>query len=163
MSDLPEPTSGNIMDAYLTGEVLLVCGPKHRLMCVPVASIASLRNQPVTVLQNFQIDPDGSFIHWPDIDVHLGWDQLLQAVDPAEVRNAKRRSTEFNRRYGAAIRALRVANGLTQSQIPGLTEHQLHRIEHGECRATTSALRSLATAHGLDVNAYMERVARMMP
>jgi hypothetical protein len=33
------------------------------------------------------------------------------------------------------------------------------RIEHGACRATAGALRDLAKAHGLDVNAYMQKLA----
>lgn len=159
MTDQPEPNYSSIFDAFPAGQTLLVCGPKHRLLRVPIASIASLRNQPDSVIHNFRIDPDGSFIYWPDLNVHLGWDQILQAVEPAEVRKARRRSTEFNRRYGAAIRDLRIAAGLTQSQIPGLTKSQLRRIENGEYRSTTSALASLAEAHGLNVNAYMERVA----
>ena len=55
-------------------------------------------------VRNFEIDPDGSFVHWPDIDVHLGWNQLLQAVDPGELRKALQRTEGFNERYGAAIR-----------------------------------------------------------
>lgn len=158
----PDNAGGGIIDGYLVGQTLLVRGPKHRMLHVPVSSIASLRNQPSAVLHNFRIDPDGSFIHWPDLDVHLGWNQFLQAVDPAEVRKAQQRSADFNRRYGAAIRSLREKADLTQSQIPGLTARQLRRIENGTCRATASALDSLAKAHGLEINAYMERVAEMM-
>jgi hypothetical protein len=108
------------------------------------------------------MDPDGSFIHWPDIDVHLGWNQFLQAVAPAELHRAQQRSAEFNRRYGAAIRELREKAGIPQARVEGITERQLRRIEQGECRATVNALRDLAKAHGLDVNAYMDRVANAM-
>jgi hypothetical protein len=114
------------------------------------------------VLRNFEIDPDGSFIYWPDLDVHLGWDQFLQAVDPEELRKAQQRSEGFNKRYGAAIRKLRAEAGLAQSKVEGLTERQLRRIEQGECRATKGALTALAGAHGLEVNAYMERLAKAM-
>lgn len=62
----------NIIDAYLAGNTLLVRGPKHRMPHVPVNSIPLLREQPLDVLRNFEIDPDGSFIVWPDVDVHLG-------------------------------------------------------------------------------------------
>jgi G3E family GTPase len=132
------------------------------MLHVPVSSLAALRGQPRAVLQNFQIDPDGSFIHWPDLDAHLGWNQFLQAVDPAEVRKALQRSAGFNERYGAAIRKVRVAENILQSKVDGLTERQVRRIEQGECRATTTALTALAKAHGLDVNAYMDRLAKVM-
>ena len=114
------------------------------------------------MLRNFEIDPDGSFIHWPDLDVHLGWNQFLQAVDPAELLKAQQRSAGFNERYGAAIRKVREAAGILQSKVEGLTERQLRRIEQGECRATTAALTALAKAHGLDVNAYMDGLAKAM-
>ena len=155
-------TESAVIDAYLVGDTLLVRGPKQRMLHVPVDSIPALRDQPPVVLHNFRIDPDGSFIHWPDLDVHLGWSQFLEAVDPAELRKAQQRSAAFNRRYGAAIRKVREAAGIHQTQIAGLTSRQLRRIEHGICRATVSALNALAKAHGLDVNVYMDKVAAAM-
>ena len=132
------------------------------MLHVPVSSIPALSGQPRAVLRNFEIDPDGSFIHWPDLDVHLGWNQFLQAVDPEELRKAQQRTAGFNERYGAAIRKVREEAGISQSKIEGLTERQLRRIEQGECRATTAALAALAKAHGLDVNDYMERLSKAM-
>lgn len=153
---------GSIIDAYLAGDTLLVRGPRHRMLHVPVSSVPVLRNQPRAVLRNFEIDPDGSFIHWPELHVHLGWDQFLQAVDPAEFRKAQQRSTGFNERYGAAIRRVREGASILQSKVEGLTERQLRRIEQGECRATTAAIIALAKAHGLDADAYMERLTKAM-
>jgi hypothetical protein len=158
----PEGARGSIIDAYPAGDALLVRGPKHRMLHVPTDKLASLRGQPGHVLRNFRIDPDGSFVHWPDIDVHLGWNQFLQAVEPAELHKAQQRSADFNRRYGAAIRKLREAASIPQAKVAGITERQLRRIEQGECRATANALRDLAKAHGLEVNAYMERVAKAL-
>jgi hypothetical protein len=43
--------------------------------------------------------------------------------------------------------------------VEGLTERQLRRIEQGESGATTAALNALAKAHGMDANAYMEKLA----
>jgi len=43
--------------------------------------------------------------------------------------------------------------------VEGISDRQLRRIEQGECRATAGALRDLAKAHGLDVNAYMQKLA----
>ena len=45
--------------------------------------------------------------------------------------------------------------------MDGLTDRQLRRIEHGECRTTVAAIKALAQAHGLDVN-YMEKLTRAM-
>ncbi len=153
---------GSIIDAYLAGDSLFVRGPKHRMLHVPVSSIRALSGQARAVLRNFVIDPDGSFVHWPDLDVHLGWNQFLQAIDPEELRKAQQRTEGYNKRYGAAIRKVREEAGLSQSKIEGLTERQLRRIEQGECRATRTALATLAKAHRLDTNSYMERLAKVM-
>lgn len=153
---------GGIIDAYLVGELLLVRGLKHRMLHVPVKSIQSLSGQPRQVVQNFRVDPDGSFLHWPDLDVHLGWNQFLQVVDPNELWKAKQRTAGFNVRYGAAIRAVREAAGIPQSKIPGFTDRQIRRIEQGLSRATPGAISALAQANGLVPNDYMEKVAKAM-
>ncbi|MCE9534081.1 MAG: hypothetical protein K8T89_23630 [Planctomycetes bacterium] len=153
---------GGIIDAYLAGDRLLVRGPQHRMLHVPIDTLPALKGLPHDALRNFAIDPDGSFIVWPDLNVHLGWKQFLQATDPAEFRKAQQRSAGFNERYGQAIRKVREAAGISQSKVPGITDRQLRRIESGVSRATSSALAALAVAHGLNVNDYMETLAREM-
>ena len=159
---LGQDTRGNIIDAYFAEGSLFVRGPKHQMLHVPVRSVPTLQGQPSNVLQNFEIDPDGSFIYWPDLNVHLGWAQFLQAVDPAESLKARQRSSGFNQLYGAAIRRVREGAGILQSQVEGLTERQLRRIERGECCETSAALVALAKAHRLEVNAYMDKLAKAM-
>jgi hypothetical protein len=153
---------GGIIDAYLVGELLLVRGLKHRMLHVPVRAIPSLSGQSRQVIHNFRVDPDGSFLHWPDLDVHLGWNQFLQIVDPNELMKAKQRTAGFNVRYGAAIRAVREAAGIPQSKIPRFTDRQIRRIEQGLQRATPGAISALAQAHGLAANEYMEKLAKTM-
>jgi hypothetical protein len=155
-------TRGSIIDAYLVGDRLFVRGPKQRMLHVPLESILALRGEPEAAVRNLSIDPDGSFIYWPDLDVHLGWNQFLQAIDPAELRKAQQRNAGFNERYGASIRRVREAGGVLQSNVEGLTERQLRRVEQGKSRATTAAITALAKAHGLDANAYMERLTRAL-
>ena len=132
------------------------------MLHVPIDHLSSLRGQPPRVLRNFQIDPDGSFVYWPDIDVHLGWNQFLQAVDPDELRRAQQRGAGFNQRYGAAIRTVREGLKISQSKVEGITESQLRRIEQGECRATAGALAALAEAHGLPVHNYLDLLSKSM-
>jgi hypothetical protein len=151
-----------IIDAYLVGDRLLVRGPEHRMLHIPLDALHALRGQPPSAVRNFLIDPDGSFLYWPDLDVHLGWSQLLQAVDAGALLKAQQKSAGFNERYGAAIRGVREAAGIRQSKVEGLTERQLRRIEQGESRATSAAIAALANAHELDPNAYMETLAKAM-
>jgi hypothetical protein len=153
---------GSIIDAYAVGDSLLVRGPRHRILHVPMEALSSLRDKPRAAQRKFEIDSDGSFLYWPDLDVHLGWNQFLQAVEPDEFRKAQQGTTGFNQRYGAAIRKLRESAGIPQSRIQGLTERQVRRIEQGESRATSGALAALAKAHGLDTNAYLDKLAKAM-
>jgi hypothetical protein len=155
-------TRGSIIDAYAVGDSLRVRGPRQRMLHVPMEALPSLRDRPRAAQRKFEIDPDGSFLYWPDLDVHLGWNQFLQVVDPVELRKAQQRSAGFNQRYGAAIRRLREHAGIPQSKIPGLTERQVRRIEQGESRATSRALAAFAKAHGLDTNAYLDTLAKAM-
>jgi transcriptional regulator with XRE-family HTH domain len=78
------------------------------------------------------------------------------------LHKAQQRSADYNLRYGAAIRKLREDAGISQSQVSGITQRQLRRIEKGQCRATANALHDLANAHGLEVNVYMEKLAKTM-
>ncbi len=153
---------GSIIDAYLTGDVFHVLGPKHRILHVPVDKLPPLNGLSHEVLRTFDVDQDGSFIHWPGPDIHLGWTQFLQAACPEELQKARQQTEGFNSRYGEAIRKLRLAAGIPQSRVEGLTERQVRRIEQGECRATAAALKSLAAAHGLDSNHYMDQIAKAM-
>jgi hypothetical protein len=155
----PDGDRASIIDAYLSGDTLVVLGPAGRILRVPVSQVPALVDQPPEVLRNFEIDPDGSFVYWPGLDVHLGWEQFRQAAEPDELLKARQRSDAFNERYGAAIRRVRKAAGVSQSRVEGLTDRQLRRIEQGVCRATIAAIRALARAHGLDANTYMEKVA----
>src|SRR5436309_3393890 len=47
----PDGSRGSIIDAYLAGSALLVRGPKHRMLHVPLSSIPALKGQPCAVLR----------------------------------------------------------------------------------------------------------------
>jgi ribosome-binding protein aMBF1 (putative translation factor) len=93
------------------------------------------------------------------LDLHLGWEQLQQIVDPTAAQKAKHKSREFNVRYGAAIRKIREEKGLDITAIPDLSDKQLRRIERGECRLTSNSAKKLARAHGMTPNKYLQTVA----
>jgi transcriptional regulator with XRE-family HTH domain len=151
-----------ILDVRIEGDELrVVSAPSLKRLRIPSCDLPSLRGRSDEDLRRFEIDDDGSFIYWPRLDVHLGWEQLLQASNPAEALKAKQQSKDFNRGFGHAIRKLRNELNISQEQIGGLTARQVSRIEKGECRATSSALAKLAAAHKLSTNEYMDRLARL--
>jgi hypothetical protein len=152
----------SILDAWWENDVFVALSPSFKRLHVPIAKLPALREKPQQALQDFQINNDGSFVFWPQLDVHLGWEQLTQAVDNDAYMKARQKSDEFNRKYGLAIKTIREEAGLHQTQIEGLTDRQIRRIELGECRATHAALAKLAQAHGITTSQYMSKIASAM-
>lgn len=160
-----EGNDNYLLDAWWEEDVFVVLSPTLEgfvRLRVPVEKINVLKNKSESILKNFKIDDDGLFIYWPDIDVHLGWEQFEQAINPAVSLKAKQKSTEFNRKYGGGIRTLRKETGLRQSDIAGLTTRQLSRIERGLCRATHAALSKLAKAHKRSLSDYLEQISKRL-
>ncbi len=154
-----DPPFQQANEKNLEDSVLHVISADFQRLEVPVSKIAPLSKADKETAEHFEIDEDGSYIYWPDLDLHLGWQQLQQIVDPVAVQKAKQKSREFNVRYGAAIRKIREEKGLDITAIPGLSAKQLRRIERGECRVTSNAARKLAQAHGMSPNEYLQTVA----
>jgi len=145
-----------ILDARLEDETLRVVSTNFVRLDVPIFSIAPMARAEAG---NFEIDEEGAYLYWPDLDLHIGWEQLQQIVDPLAVQKAKQKSHEFNVRYGAAIRKVREQKGLAVSGIAGFSQKQVGRIERGESRLTSNAAGKLARAHGLTPNEYLRLLA----
>lgn len=152
-------SDGRIFDARLEDDILHVVSADFRRLEVPIAKIESLARANEQSVKNFEVDEDGSYIYWPDLDVHLGWNQFQQVVDPIAFQKAKQKSREFNERYGAAIRKVREQKGIALSEISEISEKQLRRIERGECRLTLNAAKKLAEAHAVNPNEYLRVIA----
>ena len=148
-----------IAEAWWDGDLLVVISPHFERLRMPMSSITSFRGRTRDELSHFEVDDDGSFIEWPLLDIHLGWDQLARAINPEMALKARQREAEFNLRYGMAIRAVRESRGFRQADVPGLSSKQVGRIEKGECRATHRALSRLAVAHGMTTHDYLELLA----
>lgn len=152
----------SIIGALWDGDNLVVISPSFQRLRVPMIRIPKIRNASKTDREKFEIDSQGEFIFWPSHDVHMGWSQFLQAVDQQAQLRAQQKSDEFNKIYGEAIRQLREKTGLRQSDISGLEERTVRRIENGETRATVKAIEALAATHKMSVNEYMSRLAAML-
>jgi hypothetical protein len=60
------------------------------------------------------------------------------------------------------VRKVREEAGLKLSDISGISEKQLRRIESGECRLTSNAIGALSQAHKLAANEYMKKLAEKL-
>lgn len=152
----------SIVDAWVENERLVLLSPGFDRLAVPLKLLAPMIGTDTTRIEAFEIDEDGRFLFWPHADVHLGWEQLLQLVDPAAAVSARQKTEGFNKRYGMAIRTFREEAGLTQSDIAGVTERHLRRVEHGDQAATTGILEALSVAHGMSLDDYLERLAKAL-
>ena len=148
-----------IADAKVVAGRLFVVGCDLRKYDLPLARVAALKGVPPAELNDFQVDEDGSYLHWPGPDLHLDLDAIRVALDPSLGGRARRARAIHDARYGKAIAQVRQEAGLTQTDIPGLSARQVRRIEKG-ANVTARALSDLAHAHGLSLGDYLDRLAR---
>ncbi len=153
-----------ILSAKIENGVLCVISSNFDRLNVPVVEIPAFRKSrsESSNIHDFEIDEDGAFLYWPKLDVHLGWRQLQQLVNPEAALKASQKRGDFNKRYGKAVQVLRQQAGLARHDIAGISEKQLGRIENGECRLTSNAIETLARAHKLAPNDYMKQLARAL-
>lgn len=151
--------SEGIFHAWWAGDALEILTTEFRRITVPHSSIAPLACASAERCQDLEVGYDGSYIAWPSVDVHLGFEQIDALISPEKALRRRQESDDFNKRYGAALRSVRQSHELTQASILGLSPRHVGRIERGEARATSKALRSLARAHGLSETEYLEEVA----
>ena len=150
-----------ITDAWIEGDELVLLSASFQRLKIPRSKLDRFLGTNSDKWLQFEMDEDGSFLYWPHADAHFGWKQLEQLVDPTKSVQDQKKTDQFKRLYGHAIRAVRESAGLKQIEIDGLTDRQLRRIENGEQMASPKALESLAKAHKLDISDYMNRLAAM--
>lgn len=149
-----------IADATVVGDRLELRSCAMNRLNIPFDAIPVLSRIARESRPDFEIDHDGVRITWPGYDVDLGLDALAAAVDPQADARMKEQALLRDRRLGAAIAEVRDRRGLTQSQIPGVTERQIRRIEKGESRPRIATLELLAEAHRLSLSEYLDEIAR---
>ena len=148
-----------ILDAYVLGDRLVVVLGDFRIAEFPRERISGLSDQPGEGLSEFVIDSSGSFIHWPSLDLHLGASQLLQAVDPMHLAEIEIRRYATSK-ISTALAMIREAAGLRQSDIDGLSERHVRRLEKEESRLTTEAAERYASTLGCPLDEFLAHLSR---
>lgn len=154
-----DATPPSIVDAWLEDGQLVLLSPSFERLAIPLKKITRAIGQRFRKAREFEIDEDGRFIYWPHADVHLGWQQLEQIVDPPGAVVHKRASSDFARRYGNAIRRLRQRSGLRQKDVVGISPRHLRRVESGKQPISRAVLEALARAHRLEIDEYLAKIA----
>jgi hypothetical protein len=78
--------------------------------------------------------------------------------DPIWRRKSERLRRAHGREYGAAITAVRKERKLKQTEVPGISERQLRRIEQSGA-VSVRTLKQLAEAYGMALEDYLNAVA----
>lgn len=152
-----------IFDAWWDEETFVVISPEFERLRIPLKCLPKkIRASSKAARSMFEVDGFGDFVYWPRLDIHMGWAQFEQAVDPQARLRAEQKSAKFNERYGRAIRQLREEHELRQSDFQGLDARTISRIERGGTRATANAIAKLAKAHSLGANEYMSKLAEAL-
>lgn len=148
-----------IADAIVIGEHLLVFSCSMEKFEVPFLSLPALNRIPADERSSFTIADDGSYLYWEGADIHLDLDAFRCATDPEWKQKFESLKSEHNQVFGKAIATLRKKHKLRQSDIIGLSERQVRRIEQGEGSTKIDTLRLFAKAHGIDLDDYLDAVA----
>lgn len=121
---------------------------------LPVSKFAVLKDLDPETLNDFKIDLHGSYIYWKEPDIHLDLESFKIVANPKLLLKA----IKFNKKFGEAIRALRLKKGLKQSEL-GLSDKQIRRFETGEHRPTLRAFETMAQAHEMDLKSYLDKLS----
>jgi hypothetical protein len=155
------PDSTPIIDAAWVGDDFLVVSHTLEPLRIKRDKLTRWLGSDKKKHAKFQIDSDGSYVLWPHADAHFGWKQLQYLVDPTARMAAEQRSAKYRVRYGNAIRQVREAHGLRQSDL-GLNDRHVRRIEQGTQFPTAKALRTIAASHEMPIEDYLEEVAKAL-
>lgn len=150
-----------VANATAMGDYLVVRNCALKSFEIPFAAYPALSRIRPEERKDFEIDPDGMFLHWPGADVHLTMDDVFEFADPRLKAAAMVRKTMEGEAFGAAVRAFRTERGLLQRDISGISARHLRRIEHGLVPGE-DALRELAKAHQMNPDAYLEAITERM-
>lgn len=148
-----------IADATVIGDRLLVLSCAMEKLEVPFDSLPALKSISINDRSNFTIDDDGSCLYWEDADIHLDLEAFRYATDPEWKQKFEALKSEHNQVFGKAIATLRKQHKLRQSDIIGLSDRQVRRIEQGEGSTKVDTLKLFAKAHGMDLDDYLDAVA----
>ena len=149
-----------IATAKASENILIVMGCDLNFWQVPFEAIPCLNKLPSSERSNFEIDPDGSYLHWQWNDVHVDLEDIKAAVDPEFKNQLYLEKLKCNKSLGKAISQVRKAHNLNQNEIEGLSDRHLRRIENEGYQVTIDVLKKLAVAHNMNLEDYLVEVTR---
>lgn len=153
----PAPWEG-ILDAYVLEDSLVVVLGDISVREFPIGRLPRVGRLEPTAVSRFEIDSAGSYLHWPHLDVYLGPSQMLQAVDPSYLSDVEIRRYEVEN-VSQALLDMRHGRRLKQTEIPGLSERHVRRLEKENVRLTVDAATRFASAFGLTLSGFLDELS----
>ncbi len=150
-----------IATAQVIVDELFVVACDHTLFRVGFEEMSALKRIPEEQRSSFTISSEGSYIHWPEADVHIDLDAVRYLKDDEWREKKDRERLMSDIRFGEAVAAFRKQCGLKQADIQSLSERQVRRIEKGE-RTKVDTLGILARSHGLSLKEYLDKIAEIL-
>ena len=148
-----------ILDAYVLGNTLIVVLGDMTVREFPKDRLPKIHGLAMEAFEDFELDTAGSFLYWRDRDIHLGVSQLLQAVDPVYLTEIEIQRYALEK-VSLAVFDMRTERGFRQTEIPGLSDRHVRRLENEEVRLTVDASEKLAAAFGLDLAAFLSELSQ---
>lgn len=150
-----------IAEATVAGDRLIVVSCEPKTYEIGFDQVPALKRIARQRRNTFKLAEDGSFIHWPSADIHLDLAAIRTVTDPKWRKKSERFRQSHGLEYGAAIAALRREHRLRQTDIAGISERQLRRIEESGA-VSVRTMELLARAHRTTLSHYMDAVARKL-
>ena len=151
-----------IADARILDDDLVVIGCAGESFVLPFERVPHLRGKRRDEVRGFEVEGDGNYITWNELDVHVDLQSVRGWTDPDAFERARQDRLQADRRFARAVADLRMRHGLRQADFPGLSARQIRRIEKGS-RPRSSTLGLMAKAQGFgSVGDYLNAVAEAM-
>lgn len=154
----PAPWEG-ILDAYVLEDSLVAVLGDMSVREFPIRRLPRVRRFEPKMVSRFEIDSAGSYLYWPDRDVHMGPSQMLQAVDPMFLSDVEIRRYEMEN-VSQALQDMRSDRQLKQTEIPGLSERHVRRLEKETVRLTVEAATKFASAFAMTLSEFLDELSR---
>ncbi len=153
----PAPWEG-ILDAYVLEDALVVVLGDLSAREFPINRLPQVRRFASRLVGRFVIDSSGSYLYWPDHDVHMGPSQMVQAVDPMYLSEVEIRRYDMAN-VSHALLEMRTDRQLKQTEIRGLSERHVRRLEKEETRLTVDAASKFAAAFGQTLSGFLDELS----
>ncbi|MGL6343595.1 MAG: helix-turn-helix domain-containing protein [Waterburya sp.] len=144
--------------ASTSEDALFVMGCDLKTWEIPFKSFPCFNQVSQSERGNFELDEDGSYLYWKNVDLHLDLEAFKAAVDSEFKAELLAEKQEYGKSFGRAIAIVRKAHKLNQDGIDGISDRHLRRIENEGQQPTLDALKKLAKAHKISLEDYLAKV-----